>query len=322
MKTYSVQRFQPTHAATWNAFIGQAKNATFLFHRDFMDYHRDRFDDYSLVVTENDTWVAVLPANKLGNEIFSHQGLSYGGLLVLPNIRTVDYFAIFSALCQYLIANEITQLNIKALPRIYEQSFSDELYQALFITKAQQTRSDLYLVVDKNESYQPNRNRKRALKVAQELGIEIKEETQYDSFWDEVLTPNLQQRFGVNPVHSLAEITQLADAFPQHIKLFNAYLDGALKAGCVLFIMPNVVHFQYSSGTDDRMDTAALDVLFDYVIQRYQPTHHVSFGNISEQNGMKTNQGLAYWKESFGAKPIVQTYWTLPLQNAHLLEAL
>jgi hypothetical protein len=322
VKTYSVQLYQPKFAANWNAFVGQAKNATFLFHRDFMEYHQDRFDDYSLVVTDQDKWVAILPANKLGNEIYSHQGLSYGGLLVLPNIRTVDYFAIFSSLCQFLIENEITQLNLKALPRIYEQSFSDELYQALYVTKAQQTRSDLFLVVDKNEPYQPNRNRKRALKVAQELGIKIKEETQYDSFWDEVLTPNLQQRFGVNPVHSLAEITQLADAFPQHIKLFNAYLDGALKAGCVLFIMPNVVHFQYSSGTDDRMDTAALDVLFDYVIQRYQPTHHVSFGNVSEQNGLKINQGLAYWKESFGAKPIVQTYWTLPLQNAHLLEAL
>jgi hypothetical protein len=160
------------------------------------------------------------------------------------------------------------------------------------------------------------------LKVAQALGIEIKEETKYDSFWNEVLTPNLQQRFGINPVHSLDEMTQLATAFPQQIKLLNAYLDGELKAGCVLFVMPHVVHFQYSSGTDDRMDTAALDVLFDYVIQRYHPNHHVSFGNVSEQNGLKINQGLAYWKESFGAKPIVQTYWTLPLQNAHLLEAL
>ena len=88
----------------------------------------------------------------------------------------------------------------------------------------------------------------------------------------------------------------------KQIKLLNAYLDGELKAGCVLFIMPNVVHFQYSSGTNDRMDTAALDVLFDYVIQRFHSTHHVSFGNVSEQNGLKINQGLAYWKESFGCR--------------------
>jgi hypothetical protein len=322
VKSYTVQRFLPAQAAQWNAFIAQAKNATFLFHRDFMEYHRDRFDDYSLVVTENEKWVAVLPANALGNEIHSHQGLSYGGLLVLPSIRTADYFAILSGIGDFLTAQGFLKLHLKVLPRIYEQTFSDEMAQALFVMNAQQTRSDLYLVVDKNQPYQPNRNRKRALKVAQDLGIEIKEETQYDSFWNEVLTPNLQQRFGVNPVHSLAEMTQLAAAFPEQIKLFNAYLDGALKAGCVLFVMNNVVHFQYSSGTDDRMDTAALDVLFDYVIQCYHPTHHVSFGNVSEQNGMKINQGLAYWKESFGAKPIVQQYFTIHLPQAHLLDAL
>ena len=322
MKSYTVQRFLSAQAAQWNAFIAQAKNATFLFHRDFMEYHRDRFDDYSLVVTENEKWVAVLPANALGNEIHSHQGLSYGGLLVLPGIRTADYFGILSGIGDFLTAQGFLKLHLKILPRIYEQTFSDEMAQALFVINAQQTRSDLYLVVDKNQPYLPNRNRNRALKVAQDLGIEIKEETQYDSFWNEVLTPNLQQRFGVNPVHSLAEMTQLAAAFPDQIKLFNAYLDGILKAGCVLFVMNNVVHFQYSSGTDDRMHTAALDVLFDYVIQRYHPTHHVSFGNVSEQNGMKINQGLAYWKESFGAKPIVQQYFTIHLPQAHLLDAL
>lgn len=322
MKSYTVQRFLPAQATQWNAFIAQAKNATFLFHRDFMDYHRDRFDDYSLVVTEKEKWVAVLPANALGNEIHSHQGLSYGGLLVLPGIRTADYFAILSGIGLFLTAQGFFKLHLKVLPRIYEQTFSDEMAQALFVMNAEQTRSDLYLVVDKNQPYLPNRNRKRALKVAQDLGIVIKEETQYDSFWNEVLTPNLQQRFGVNPVHSLAEMTQLAAAFPDQIKLFNAYLDGILKAGCVLLVMNNVVHFQYSSGTDDRMDTAALDVLFDYVIQRYQSTHHVSFGNVSEQNGMKINQGLAYWKESFGAKPIVQQYFTIHLPQAHLLDAL
>ena len=67
MKTYSVQLYQPKFAANWNAFVGQAKNATFLFHRDFMEYHQDRFDDYSVVVTDQDKWVAILPANKLGN---------------------------------------------------------------------------------------------------------------------------------------------------------------------------------------------------------------------------------------------------------------
>ena len=50
MKNYSVKQYQEKDYASWNAFIGQAKNATFLFHRDFMEYHKDRFEDYSLMI--------------------------------------------------------------------------------------------------------------------------------------------------------------------------------------------------------------------------------------------------------------------------------
>ena len=87
MKNYTVKRYEKNDCTNWNAFIGQAKNATFLFHRDFMDYHSDRFQDYSLVVLDGEKWVAVLPANVVGDEVFSHQGLSYGGLVYSEKIK-------------------------------------------------------------------------------------------------------------------------------------------------------------------------------------------------------------------------------------------
>ena len=54
MKNYSVKPYRESDYANWNAFIGQAKNATFLFHRDFMEYHKDRFEDFSLMVFEDE----------------------------------------------------------------------------------------------------------------------------------------------------------------------------------------------------------------------------------------------------------------------------
>ena len=50
VKKYEVRFYKLTDYEVWNTFIGQAKNATFLFHRDFMEYHKDRFLDYSLIV--------------------------------------------------------------------------------------------------------------------------------------------------------------------------------------------------------------------------------------------------------------------------------
>lgn len=87
MKNYTVRLYQKNDYQHWNAFIGQAKNATFLFHRDFMEYHKDRFEDFSLIVVDDEKWVAVLPANVIGNQIFSHQGLTYGGLVYTEKVK-------------------------------------------------------------------------------------------------------------------------------------------------------------------------------------------------------------------------------------------
>jgi len=105
--------------------------------------------------------------------------------------------------------------------------------------------------------------------MASELGIEIKQENDFTSFWNQILTPNLNQRFQVNPVHTLEEIQKLARLFPDTITLFNAYQNNSLKAGVVMFLTETTAHFQYSSGGNDRNDTAALDILFDCIIKKY-----------------------------------------------------
>ena len=67
----------------WNAFIRESKNGTFLFHRGYMEYHADRFTDASLLVlSEKGAVIAVLPANRVDDVVYSHQGLTFGGLII------------------------------------------------------------------------------------------------------------------------------------------------------------------------------------------------------------------------------------------------
>ena len=42
---YSINRKE-----VWDQFVAQSKNGTFLFQRNFMDYHADRFFDCSLMI--------------------------------------------------------------------------------------------------------------------------------------------------------------------------------------------------------------------------------------------------------------------------------
>lgn len=320
MKQFQVRLYQPQDFNIWNTFISVSKNATFLFHRDFMEYHSDRFQDYSLLVFDVEKLVAVLPANRVGYTLFSHQGLSYGALVVKEETRIKDYVAIFKELMLFLESNGVSDFEIKLLPKIYNQTIADEIDYVSFLMQAATFRADVYLVIDGQKEYQPNRNRKRALKIASELGIQIKEENKYGDFWNQILIPNLKDRFNVAPVHTCDEISRLAELFPNNIKLFNAYKNDELKAGVVMFLMDDVAHFQYSSGGNDRNDTAALDVLFDVIIQYYSDKKYVSFGSSSEENGLKLNEGLAYWKESFGAKTSVQNFIRFKTSNHNLLD--
>ena len=45
-----VERYTQNNKVTWDSFIRSSKNHSFLFFRDFMDYHSDRFIDYSLMI--------------------------------------------------------------------------------------------------------------------------------------------------------------------------------------------------------------------------------------------------------------------------------
>src|SRR5690606_41235897 len=83
-KLYCVHRYLhpfPTRRSSdldsfnqWNEFISAAKNSVFLFNRNYMDYHQDRFNDHSLLISKSGKLVAVLPAHEKEKEIFSHAG--------------------------------------------------------------------------------------------------------------------------------------------------------------------------------------------------------------------------------------------------------
>ena len=60
----SISRYTQNKQTEWDDFVKVSKNGTFLFLRSYMDYHSDRFQDYSLMFyNEKGKLVAVLPAN-------------------------------------------------------------------------------------------------------------------------------------------------------------------------------------------------------------------------------------------------------------------
>lgn len=321
MKSYSVRKYQETDYKDWNAFIGNAKNATFLFHRDFMEYHKGRFQDYSLLIFDKEKLVSVLPANKVDNVIYSHQGLTYGGLVYSEKMKLASVISIFRSVLIFLNENKIEKLHIKIIPSIYNSKPADELNYALFLAEARLERRDSLSVIDLSKESIISKIRKRGIQKGFLNGLQIIEENDFESFWNEILIPNLDKKHRAEPVHSLKEILQLKLLFPNNIRQFNVYFNEKIVAGTTVFESQNVVHCQYISKNEIVDNLGSLDFLYQFLIKEvFAEKRFFDFGISNESQGKKLNNGLSYWKESFGASTIVQDFYEVKTTNYNLLD--
>ncbi len=316
MKKYIIKRYETKNYSDWNAFVSKAKNATFLFNRDFMEYHNDRFEDYSLMIYNEDILVSVLPANRVGDSIFSHQGLTYGGLVFQNNLKLGNSIAIFREILLFLSENQIEKLNLKLIPSIYCSSFSEEIEYSLFLSKAQLIRRDCLSVLDLTKPVSISKTRNESIRRGIKNNLVIKEELNFELFWNEILIPNLDNKHSAKPVHSIEEITKLQKIFPNNIRHFNVYEGKNIVAGTTIFISENVAHPQYISGNNQKNELGSLDYLYDYLIKVvFKDINFFDFGPSHEENGLKINEGILFWKESFGAKTTVQDSYEIETKN-------
>lgn len=288
-----------------------------------MEYHSNRFIDYSLLIFKAETLVAVLPANRDGETLHSHQGLTYGGLVTNDSLKLKDTLEVLKSVLQFLEIEAIKNVTIKVLPSIYTTAPSEAFDYLLFILKSDLYRKDVLSVIDYNAVPKTlSKVRKRGLKRAEKHGLIIKEEPNFEAFWNSVLIPNLENRFKRKPVHSLAEIEQLQQQFPNQIRQFNVYYKDAIVAGTTIFETKTVAHAQYISATENKQELGSLDVLFQHLINTvFKDKHYFDFGISNENQGQNINEGLLYWKESFGARTITQDFYSLNTANHNLLDA-
>ena len=321
MKNYTVKRYLPEDYTLWNAFVSHAKNATFLFQRDFMEYHSDRFSDFSLMVFEGEKLISVIPANRAGAVVYSHQGLTYGGFVFEANVKMKTALAAIREVLEFLHKQQIDSLQLKTIPAMYCDYFSEEINYACFLMSAKLVRRDCLSVIDLSTPLSFTKTRKESIRRGKKNDLEIREDLQFELFWNDILQPNLIKKHNAKPVHSLAEIQKLQKSFPQNIRHFNVYHQNKIVAGTTVFVTGNVAHPQYISGNDNNNELGSLDYLYDYLIQDvFNDKKYFDFGPSHEQNGTKINDGILFWKNSFGAKITVQDFYDIPTSNYHLLE--
>lgn len=319
MKGFKIVKYSSKYYSIWNDFVANSKNATFLFHRDFMEYHEDRFADFSLLIYYKEKLIALLPANIQGPLLYSHQGLSYGGFLLPKRLNFETTLGALKSILDFLFENKIEKLIIKQVPKIYCEKLSDELDYLMFILKAKLFRRDLSMAISLSDNQKYSKLRNREIKKAAKLELKFTENDDFSLFWNSILTPNLKKKHKVSPTHSISEITMLKQRFPNNIKQFSVFDANEMLAGCVVFETNNVAHLQYISKKKE-VKTGALSFLIHQLATTvYKDKKYLDFGISNENDGKNINLGLLNWKQSFGASSVVHDFYEIEVANSKLL---
>lgn len=316
--SYTIQ-----HKEEWNRFVHESKNGTFLLNRDFMDYHSDRFTDCSLLVYNDEELIAVFPANwaKKETKVYSHQGLTYGGLIVDQEITAARVLEIMREILNwYTDWLSAKFLVYKAIPYIYSIYPSEEDLYALFRLGAVLKTRSISSVVKLSNPIRMRTLRIRGAKKAiqNDLYFEaIRDDDEKDlfQFW-KLLDGVLMKYHKIHPVHSAGELQLLMRRFPKEIRLFVVRSEKEIVGGCVVFVTKKVAHVQYIAACDNGREQGALDLLFRHLItERYKLMDYLDFGISTENQGRTLNEGLIFQKEGFGGRAVCYDTYEVELNK-------
>jgi len=311
--TFQIENYSTKFKNIWDNFITNSKNGTFLFYRDYMEYHSDRFTDNSLLFFIDDRLIAVMPANVEGDVMYSHGGLTYGGIVTDHKMTTSIMIDIVSALTEYCRNHGIKKVIYKAIPHIYHILPAEEDLYALFRFRAKLIRRDISSAISLNNPIKYVKGRKYGISVSKKNNVQISQSYDFTTFMA-IEEDNLLSKYGVSPVHTPNEIALLATRFPDNIKLFIASIDQRMIAGAIIFDHRTLAHTQYIAADDFGKKIGAGDFLLDYLIRKYGNKKYFSFGISTENKGLYLNEGLIAYKEGFGGRGVVHDFYefTIP----------
>ena len=311
MSSVTVTQFGALDKEAWDQFVLSSKNGTFLFLRDYMEYHSDRFQDHSLMFRNSAReLIALLPAHREDDCLASHRGLTYGGIISGESMGILQMHAVFEALRRYLLASGFNVLFYKTIPHIYHRLPAQEDLHALLANGARLLRRDVLTVLASEGRVPLHRDRRAGIARALRAGLRVERSHDFARFWG-ILEKVLGDKFGSKPTHAAQEIELLRSRFPENIRLHVCRDGDEVVAGEVLFDTPRVVKLQYGCASAEGSRVGAQDLLISHIIEEYRHRPFLDFGSSIASDGASLKAGLIGQKEGFGGRTVCHDSYEL-----------
>lgn len=307
-----VIRYNEKYKEDWNKFVANSKNGTFLFNRNYMDYHSRLYTDSSLMFYKGEELIAILPANINNDVLVTHGYLTYGGLVINCRMKTPLMLDLFEELNYYLTSIGVKQLIYKAIPYIYHSKPAEEDLYALFRNNAKLLKREVSTCIYIPKFESPG-NRRNGYNKSVRNNLVLKLTDDFTGFIL-LVNRNLKEKYGLKAVHTANDLKLLHDRFPENIKLFGAYKGDLLLGGTIIFQNRTVVHAQYLHASPEGRKVRCLDfILITLLKEYYKDFVYFDFGHSTEDGGKYLNESLINQKEEFGGSAVCYDTYQLDL---------
>jgi hypothetical protein len=245
-----------------------------------------------------------VPANQRDSIFYTHQGLTFGGIITKQDATTKTLLLIGNAINDFLKLKDFKKVIYKKMPFIYGNQPTDEDEYMLFRNNAKHVACNISTCIEMSMPFLVHRSRRGAILKSKKQGLSIQKNTSWQEFWA-ILEQNLWEKYQAKPVHSLEEILMLNSRFQNNIKLFTVSKENQTLGGIVIYESEFVAHAQYISISSKGKELCALDFIIDYLIcSEYKHKKFFDLGSSTEKNGHFLNETLIFQKEGFGGRGV------------------
>jgi len=300
----------------WDALVGVAHNGHLMARSGFFRYHADRFEDASLFLRRGNRPLGVLPANRDGDVLWSHQGVSFGGLILHPRTHFAHVEAAVAALVGHLRTAGIKRLMYRPAPHTYHNFPREE--DVFFLEQAGARRVDTKLhsmVICGEPSALRARTWSHTVRRGEEAGAVVRAGGDADLAPVWALVEQALERHGQQAVHSLQDIALLRARFPQGVAIALAESGrGELLAGQILFRWGRALTLLYVGDTAQGRELHAGTLVQDHLLNAPENAGFwFDLGQWCDAGSRLGSEPLLRFKEAAGGRLIQRHTWQLDL---------
>ena len=157
-----IEKYKEENYSKWESFLSNSVNGNFMHSKKFLNYHGNKFTDFSILIYEDTNLLGILPAAihpLMENTVVSHPGATYGGLIHKINLRGEKTYRLFKEIFHFYKSEGFEYFIYKAIPSFYNQIPIKDDIHALFRLSSQIIRSDISSTINLKEKINPSKRR-------------------------------------------------------------------------------------------------------------------------------------------------------------------